>query len=38
MPSQIDFIQYKFDYYFICEHCSKDALNQHELCEIARQT
>ena len=35
MPSQIDFIQYKFDHYFIRENRSKDALNHRELCEIA---
>ena len=37
MSSQIDFIQYKFEHkkqYFICENCSKDALNHHQLYEI----
>ena len=38
MPSQTDFIQYKFDHYFIRENRSKDALNQGELCEIAIRT
>ena len=27
MPGQIDFIQYKFDHYFIHENRSKDTLN-----------
>ena len=41
MSSQIDFFQYKFKHYkqyFINEKCSKDALNNCELCEIAIQT
>ena len=40
MSSQIDFIQYKFKHYkqyFISENRSKDALNHHELSEIAIQ-
>ena len=41
MSSQIDFIQYKFEHYkqyFISANHSKNALNHHELCEIAIQT
>ena len=34
MPSQIYFIQHKFDHYFIHEDHSKEALNHHKLCEI----
>ena len=37
VPSQIDFIQYKFEHYFICENHSKDTLNHHELYETVIQ-
>ena len=34
MPSQVGFIQHKFDHYSIHENLSKEALNHHKLCEI----
>ena len=33
-----DFIQYKFDHYFIRGNRSKDTLNHSELCEMVMQT
>ena len=33
----IHFIQCKFDHYFIHKNHSKDTLNQHKLCEIAKR-